>query len=114
MDKNLNIKILAQPEYEGVSVDGQTPADHAGKWETSMFWHLYPDKTRMKDFAMETGRKMIYENPPHDYYQEQEEWVWKEDLRQAASRELGEKAIDIISDYLKGKILALLDEADNR
>ena len=73
-----------------------------------MFWHLYPDKTRMDSFTTETSRKKIYSNPPHDYYKEEEEWVWKEDLSKVSSPELGKKAIEIITDNLKERILGLL------
>ena len=40
------MQVIVQPEYEGVKIEGETPADHAGKWETSMFWHMYPELTR--------------------------------------------------------------------
>ena len=108
MESNPKVQILAQPEYEGVTINEEMPADHAGKWETSMFWYLYPDKTRMDSFTTETSRKKIYSNPPNDYYKEEEEWVWKEDLSKVSSPELGKKAVEIITDNLKDRILGLL------
>jgi creatinine amidohydrolase len=108
MKENPEIKIIAQPEYEGVTVNGETPADHAGKWETSMFWYFYPELTRMDKFRMETAKKKIYDNPPNDYYKEEEDWVWKEDLTKTSSRELGEKCVNIITDYLVEKIRSQL------
>lgn len=108
MKENPEVHIIAQPEYEGVTVDGEVPADHAGKWETSMFWWLYPHLTHMENFSMKTSRKKIYHNPPNDYYREPEEWAWADDLRQTASRELGERCIDIVSEYLRDRITALL------
>lgn len=108
MKENPEVKIIAQPEYEDVTVDGQVPADHAGKWETSMFWYLYPELTHMEKFRLETAKKKIYPNPPNDYYKEKEEWVWNEDLSEKASRELGEKCVDIISRHLTEKILEAL------
>jgi creatinine amidohydrolase len=102
--ENPEIKIIALPEYEDVTIDGEVPADHAGKWETSMFWHLYPELTHMENFRMETSTKKVYENPPHDYYKEEEEWSWDNDLSITASRELGKKCIEIISHSLAEKI----------
>jgi hypothetical protein len=29
-------------------------------YETSMFWYLYPELTRMDRFQMETSKKMLY------------------------------------------------------
>lgn len=108
MKENPEIKIIAQAEYEGVTVNGQIPADHAGKWETSMFWNMYPELTHMEKFKMEPNKKLIYENPLHDYYKEPEDWQWKDDLSITASRELGEQCIEIISDYLVKQIKKLL------
>ena len=104
MRENPDIKILAQPEYEDISVDSEIPSDHAGKWETSMFWFLYPELTHMEKFSMQTAAKKRYDNPPNDFYKEEEEWIWKEDLSKAASRELGEKVVEAICDSLAGKI----------
>ena len=68
-----DVKVIAQPEYIGVTIDGMIPADHAGKWETSMFWNMYPELTHMEKFKMEPNKKKIYENAPWDYYQEPED-----------------------------------------
>jgi len=103
-----DVCVIAQPEYEDVTVGGEVPADHAGKWETSMFWHMYPDLIQMDKF--ETGKVQVvtYPNPPQNYYRESPEWEWKEDLRKTSSPELGEKAVNLIVDHLvsvvKGKL----------
>lgn len=110
MESNPSVHIIAQPEYEGITLNGEMPADHAGKWETSMFWYLYPDRVRMDNFSKETSLKMIYADPPHDYYKEEEDWEWKEDLSEVSSPELGKQVIELITDKLKDRILELLKE----
>lgn len=95
-----DVRIIAGPEYEDVLVEGEEPADHAGKWETAIFRHFYPDLTRLDRFKPETDRKLVYENPPHDYYKEEEEWVWEENLAETATPERGALAVDIITDRL--------------
>lgn len=95
-----DVRAIVQPEYEGVEVDGEVPADHAGKWETSMFWSLYPSLTRIEKF--EPGRVEVhsYRDAPYNYYRESPIWEWKEDLRRVASPELGERAIELIVSHL--------------
>jgi creatinine amidohydrolase len=104
MTENPDITIIAQPEYEGITIDNEVPADHAGKWETSIFWHLYPELTYIENFSKYTSTKKVYPTPPNDFYKEKEEWIWKEDLSQAASPQLGERCVDMISSCLAGKI----------
>jgi len=98
--KHPGVVVIARPEYENVLVDGQTPADHAGKFETSMFWYLYPDLTLMDRFECKTLRVPKYEHAPHDYYKEPADWEWREDLSRVASRELGRRCVEAISDEL--------------
>lgn len=102
------IRIIAQPEYEGVRVDGMIPADHAGKWETSMFWHLYPELTHMEYFKLQPGKLPLYPDPPQDYYKESADWTWADDLRETASRQLGEKCVEIMAEHLVRQIVAEL------
>lgn len=101
--ENPDVSVIAQPEYEGVTVDGVTPADHAALWETSMFWSLYPELIRMDKFNEEPKRKKIYENPQNDYYKEPEHWWWPNDVKQS-SPELGKRAIDAIIEHLAARI----------
>lgn len=110
MIEHPEIRIIAQPEYEGIMVDGEQPNDHAGKWETSVFWNMYPELTHMENFNVQTTRKQVYEHPHHNWYQEDEEWVWKEDLTQVASRELGAKTIDLIVQHIGDKVVNALQE----
>ncbi|MDB4867417.1 MAG: hypothetical protein JWR03_1750 [Cohnella sp.] len=110
MKEHSGVAIIAQPEYEGVLIDGESPQDHAGKYETSMFWYLYPELTRMDRFQMETSKKMLYPSAPHDYYKEEEEWIWSEDLRSAASPELGQKCVEQMTDHLAASIRLALHE----
>ena len=96
--ENPGITVIAAPEYEGVTVNGETPADHAGKWETSLFSYFQPELTRMEAFkgGVETVRQ--YENPPHDYYHENPVWEWREELRDTnvASPQKGREAAEAI------------------
>ena len=106
---NPQMRIIAQPEYEGVEVDGKVPADHAGKWETSMFWHLYPELTFMENFDLHPDKLPLYQDPPEDYYKESADWKWAEDLRETSSPELGEKCVEIIAEHLKDCVIRELD-----
>jgi creatinine amidohydrolase len=106
--ENPDIKIIAQAEYEGIEIDGKVPSDHAGKWETSMFWYLYPYLTHMDKYKMTTNKKKLYDNPPNDFYKEKEEWIWSEDLSKSASMALGERAIEAICSRLASEIQGLL------
>ncbi len=108
--ENPEIAVIAQPEYEGVTVDGVVPADHAGLWETSIFWSLYPQLVHMDKFRLEPSRKKIYPNPPHDYYKEQEHWTWNNDV-EASSPELGERVVKAIVDHLAALVRAKLEKA---
>jgi creatinine amidohydrolase len=100
MAANPDVNVIAQPEYEGVTVDGQTPADHAGKWETSMFWYFYPSLVRMEKFTMDQPRIYQYADPPENHYRENPDWKWREDLREVSSPELGKKAVDEITSHI--------------
>jgi len=109
-----DVHVTVQPEYEGVEVDGETPADHAGKWETSMFWYMYLHLTVLEDFK--PGRIEVYNYPdaPYNYYRENSVWEWREDLRTVASRELGRMAVDIIVDHLVELVRRKLEEREGR
>jgi len=109
MTANPDVKVIAQPEYEGVTVDGQTPADHAGKWETSMFWYFYPNLVRMEKFTLDQPRIYQYPDPPEDHYKENPDWKWHEDLREVSSPELGKKTIDAITSHIVEMIREALE-----
>ena len=100
------ITIIAQPEYEGVTVDGESPSDHAGVWETSMFWHFYPDLIRMDLFQdVPQPMKLYGETPPHAFYREPAEWTWgTQDVPRESSPEKGKRAVDAIVAHLVDKI----------
>jgi creatinine amidohydrolase len=109
-----DVCVIAQPEYEGVEVEGEAPADHAGKWETSMFWHMYPQLIRLDRFELGKVEVHSYRDAPYNYYHESPIWDWKEDLRKAASPELGGKAINLIVDHLVGLVKAKLEEVRSK
>jgi len=107
---NPGVKVIGRPEYEGVEVNGQCPADHAGKWETSMFWAMYPDKIRWETYKTKLNNMKIYENAPLDYFKEPADWDFGEDLRETSSVELGRQAIDAITDTIVADIKKVLGE----
>ena len=109
MTEHPEVIVLALPEYEDVLVDGETPADHAGKWETSVMMYLHPEKVDMARYQRVPNPPKIYPSPPHDYYRESEDWSFNEDLAAKSSRELGEKSAMAIVDMLAGKIGKALD-----
>jgi creatinine amidohydrolase len=109
MKANRDITVIAQPEYEGVEVNKESPQDHADKWETSMMMRLRPDLVHMERFdPVKTKQKKFYNYPPNRFYDEQEEWYWNSNLHESASSELGEKVIEMISIYVATKIQVAL------
>lgn len=108
--ENPDLRVIAMPEYEGSEVDGIVPADHAGKWETSMFWHMYPELTRMESFREEPIPPLAYPNPPNDHYREGEKWVWGADVAGESSRGLGERAVGIVAETIAARIRSSLAE----
>ena len=68
--------------------------DHAGKWETSLLWALYPDLVKMDRCPdPETGL-----------------FTWCHPSALEASRELGEKTVAFIADRLGQRAAKLLRE----
>ncbi|MFO7955589.1 MAG: creatininase family protein [Candidatus Brocadiia bacterium] len=100
------VRIIAQPEYEGVTVDGQEPCDHAGKFETSMAMALFPELVRMDEYKQEL--EIPIQHPPRSnawgFESPTGTWRFDEDLREAASPELGERAVQAIVDHLAARI----------
>ena len=107
---NPDVKIIAGPEHRDVTIDGKVPADHAGKWESSMFWSLYPDLIRWETYDTKINDMKIYENAPHDYYKESPDWDFGEDLRETSSVKLGKRVIDTISDAIVAEIREALKQ----
>ena len=73
--------IVGLPEYE-LAFDLDYTGDHAGKWETSLYWHLRPDLVCMGNLPKDPDAKLIAAGP--------------EDPRVHASQELGEKVCTAI------------------
>ena len=84
-------RVLAVPEYE-FARDLGYHGDHAAKWETSIFWYLYPSMVHLERLKELRG-------------------VYGEDPREHASRELGEKAVKLIVERLAEDVEKLLREA---
>lgn len=109
-----DVTVIAGPEYEGVTVNGESPEDHAGKWETSMFWHLRPELTHMEKFNIVPSPMQLYPDPPHNHSHEPAYREFDEDLSVAASPELGGRAVEIIAEHLAQQIRAALQERMNQ
>lgn len=88
-------KVLAEPEYV-FAEDMGYHGDHAAKWETSIFWYFYPEYTHMELLPKDLSVKP--------------KGVVGEDPRAHASRELGEKVVELIVNKLADKVLAMLRE----
>jgi creatinine amidohydrolase len=87
----VKIWALFEPELSGAVEVG---SDHAGKWETSLFWALYPDHVKMDRCPdPDTGQFL---------------WCTKEALE--ASPELGNATADYIADELGKGAARLLAE----
>ncbi|MEL7608012.1 MAG: creatininase family protein [Bacillota bacterium] len=110
--ENPSIKVIAQAEYEGVLVNGEEPADHAGKWETSMFWRMFPDLTHFEKLNMNPMPRR-YLDPPNYYYKDSPNWEWWDDVENS-SPELGEKAIQAITEHFAALILKAFEELNIR
>lgn len=109
--ENPQIKVVAQPEYEDILIDGNIPADHAAMWETSMYMYLYNNNLKIEQKHLTPKPMMIYSNPENDYYKEKNEWWWPNNLL-ASNAQLGEKAVNEIIKNLKKKIMALINEGN--
>ena len=105
-----HMRIIAQPEYEGVQVEGESPEDHAGLWETSIFWHLHPELTHMDKFNPFPKPLCRYDNPPNTHHGDPEDWRFGDPVLPRACPELGLKALEIISDHIVAKLKAALEE----
>ena len=82
---------LCEPELSG---EVEVGSDHAGKWETSLFWAMYPELVKMDRCPdPETGQFL---------------WCSKEALE--ASPELGRKLVEYIADQLGEGAAKLLAE----
>ncbi len=103
-------RVIAQPEYEDVTdARGETPADHAGKWETSFMMLFRPDLVQMDEFR--TGECAIERYEVGDtagdeafHEQQRRPWVWDEDLRETASPERGAAVLERIVERLAGLV----------
>ncbi len=101
-----DVRIIAQPEYEGVTVDGREPCDHAGTFETSMAMALFPELVRMEEYTQELEIPTQHPPRPNPWGYESPRGTWRfpEDLRETAGAELGERAVQAILDHLAARI----------
>lgn len=86
--------IVGLAEYE-LALDHGYTGDHAGKWETSLYWHLRPDLTRMENLPEDLAVPLVAAGP--------------EDPRIHASQELGAETCAAIVDRLVAFVDRLLE-----
>ena len=110
--ENPEIAVIACAEYEGVTIDGETPEDHASKWETSIFWSMYPEMVKMENLSDVPLKQKVYLAPPNDYYKESEQWTWFNDVENA-SVELGDRTVDAIVEHLVNRISNVMATVKN-
>ena len=101
------VRIIAQPEYEGVDFSGfPCEADHADKYESSLMMAFYPDLVHMNKWRPEL--EIPYEYEPREnawgYRSPRGKWEFSEDFREQASAELGERLAKAIVEHLKARI----------
>ncbi len=111
MEANPGVLVLARPEYEGVEVDGEAPADHAAKWETSMALYLFPGLCHMDQHRPGEETIAKYGEQHAQWPSEKKPWVWHQDLRTCASPELGKRAVEAIRDRIVSDLEALCAQA---
>ena len=75
-----------------------------------MLWRFYSHLVSMEAFRMDQPRIYQYTNPPENYYNENPDWKWREDLREVSSPELGKKAVDAITTHIAELIREALKE----
>jgi len=86
--------------------NGEAPCDHAGKYETSMALALFPELVQMDRFRRELEGPADYAPRPNAWGFRSPTGMWRfgDDLREAASAELGEQAVAAIVDHLADRI----------
>ena len=94
--EEVGVKVWALAEYEPVGDLGYN-GDHAGKWETSIFWHLFPELVHMDRYR--TDLTMA------------EQGVGGEDPSRLASPELGKTIVEAIVERIAAGALKLLEQA---
>jgi len=94
--EEVGVKVWALGEYEPVGDLGYN-GDHAGKWETSIFWHLFPELVHMDRYR--TDLTMA------------EQGVGGEDPSRLASPELGKTIVEAIVERIAAGALKLLEQA---
>ena len=92
VSSRIKIWALFEPELSG---EVEVGSDHAGKWETSLLWALYPETVKIERCPdPDTGL-----------------FLWANQTALEASRELGEKTVAYIADQLGKGAAKLLQEA---
>lgn len=97
MAEEVGVKVWTLPEYEVVTDLGYL-GDHAGKWETSILWQLYPDLVQIDRYRKDLSGK-------------DQGVSGREDPSEHASPELGREILDAIVEQIATRVLGLLDEA---
>jgi creatinine amidohydrolase len=110
-----SVRIIAQPEYEGVDFSGfPWEPDHGDTYETSLMMAVRTDLVQMDKYRgeLEIPCKYEYRENPWGFRSPSGTWRFSDDLQEQASPELGERLIAAILSHLTQKIedeFALLD-----
>ena len=94
-ERKHKMKVQVLTDYDLVKDLGYQ-GDHAGKWESSIFWHYYPDHVDMGRFKQGVPLR--------------EQGVGGENPYETASRELGREIARAIVDRTAQRALELLEE----
>ncbi len=91
------MKVWVLPEHELVTDPGYS-GDHAARWETSIFWHLFPELVHMNRYRSDLSTA--------------DQGVGGEDPSTTASWELGERIVNAIVERVSARAVQLLREAE--
>jgi creatinine amidohydrolase len=106
-----SVRIIAQPEYEGVDFSGfPCEADHGDIYETSLMMAVRPDLVQMDKFRGEVEIPYAYEyrENPWGFRSPRGTYHFSHDLPEQASPEVGERLKEAIVAHLCRRIEAEL------
>ncbi len=102
-----SVRIIAQPEYEGVDFSAfPCEADHGDIYETSLMMAVRPDLVQMAEYRSEVEIPYTYEyrENPWGFKSPRGTYCFSDDLPRQASPELGERLREAIVAHLSRRI----------
>lgn len=95
--EEVGVRTWVLAEYEMVEDQGYT-GDHAGRWETSLLWHIAPELVKIERYQSElTG---------------EEQGVMGENPATSSSPEDGRRVFDLIVERVSDRALSMLEEPE--